>query len=325
LTLVRNREWDPATDPGRHQYPDRYVFEFRPGGDPERTASSILGDSGTGQTTLSLDATPTGDYAKAEELGRVSVEPGFGTRMWMLDLRRVRDLRVREAIGYAYPYRADARAKGLIPGVTTLSGTSALPPGLPGRLNYTVLDSEPGQTDPDKARALLREAGAVGFELSWPYNADDPAWVATTHAMVAAFEAAGFKAAPFRTTNDNWYPIDTSPAAPLDMRSLNPWYPDFPASNGSWIRTYFESGGSGNFASFSEPDVDAEIRRIAALPIEQQPAAWGALDKTIMTEYYPVIVTEYAGSALLHGSKIGGMNIESVQGMPTFKDIYVTD
>ena len=29
------------------------------------------------------------------------------------------------------------------------------------------------------------------------------------------------------------------------------------------------------------------------------------------------------GSAFLHGSKIGGMNIESVQGMPTFKDIYV--
>src|SRR6185295_12729585 len=26
LTLVRNDQWDPATDPGRHQYPDRYVF-----------------------------------------------------------------------------------------------------------------------------------------------------------------------------------------------------------------------------------------------------------------------------------------------------------
>jgi ABC-type oligopeptide transport system substrate-binding subunit len=51
-----------------------------------------------------------------------------------------------------------------------------LPPGFPGRQDYTVLDSQPGHTDPDKARALLRQAGYEPGqkELSWPYNADDP-------------------------------------------------------------------------------------------------------------------------------------------------------
>jgi peptide/nickel transport system substrate-binding protein len=321
LTLVRNDYWDPATDPGRHQYPDRYVF--RSGVSPDRAAAMILGDSVAGQRALSLDNMPDSEFARAQELGRVSVEPGFGTKMWMLDLKRIRDIRVREAIGYAYPYRGDARANGLIPGVTQRSGTSVIPPGLPGRLDYTVLDTQPGQTDPARARNLLRDASAIGYELRWPYRTDDPVSVAMTHAMIAAFDAAGFKPVPFPTTEDNWFAVDVSPDAPLDMRSVNVWYPDFPESAGGWIRGYFETGGPGNFASFAEPDVDAEIQRIAAIPIEQQPAAWGALDKTIMTKYYPAIVTKYAGSAFLHGSKIGGMNIESVQGMPTFKDIYV--
>jgi hypothetical protein len=42
-----------------------------------------------------------------------------------------------------------------------------------------------------------------------------------------------------------------------------------------------------------------------------------------MTEYYPAIVTYYSASALPHGSRIGGMNIDDTTGQPTYKDIYV--
>ena len=51
LTLVRNDEWDPATDAGRHQYPDRYVFPFFI--PLERTIATILGDSPAGGTMVS--------------------------------------------------------------------------------------------------------------------------------------------------------------------------------------------------------------------------------------------------------------------------------
>jgi len=43
----------------------------------------------------------------------------------------------------------------------------------------------------------------------------------------------------------------------------------------------------------------------------------------IMTDYYPVISTSYTGSAMLHGSRIGGINADSVYSMPTWKDIFV--
>ena len=60
------------------------------------------------------------------------------------------------------------------------------------------------------------------------------------------------------------------------------------------------------------------------MPIDEQPQAWGALDKTIMTRYYPAIVTDYGGVAMPHGSRIGGMRDDSTAANSlTWKDLYV--
>jgi peptide/nickel transport system substrate-binding protein len=102
------------------------------------------------------------------------------------------------------------------------------------------------------------------------------------------------------------------------------WCEDWPTGS-AWIPALFGSGGVANYGFFSEPAVDDQIEEIGRLPLDEQPAAWAGLDKTIMTDYYPAIVTSYDDSALLHGSKIGGMNIDQIIGTPTWKDIYVTE
>jgi hypothetical protein len=78
-----------------------------------------------------------------------------------------------------------------------------------------------------------------------------------------------------------------------------------------------------NHGFFAEPAIDQDIERISRLSIDEQPAAWANLDQTIMTDYYPVIITDYRGDALLHGSRIRGMSHDNVYGMPTWKDIHV--
>ena len=114
--------------------------------------------------------------------------------------------------------------------------------------------------------------------------------------------------------------MNDDPDAPVNIR-FGGWCSDWPSGNG-FFPDLFRSD-SDFWAHFAEPAVDAEIERIAKLPIDQQPAEWGALDQLIMTDYYPVVVTGYLGSALLHGSRIGGMNGDSTIGMPTWKDIHV--
>jgi peptide/nickel transport system substrate-binding protein len=60
------------------------------------------------------------------------------------------------------------------------------------------------------------------------------------------------------------------------------------------------------------------------LPADEQPAAWQALEEEIMNEYLPVIPRYFGGVALSHGSQVQGMNIDNTLGMPTFKDLWLT-
>ncbi|MGI8627626.1 MAG: ABC transporter substrate-binding protein [Geodermatophilaceae bacterium] len=196
LTLVRNDEWDPDTDPGRHAYPDTYEFSTAP---LEQIHSTILGDSRQGQTALTYDSVLPGHYRRAQRLDRLTIGATQCTFMFRPDYRDITDVRVRRAIGYAFPYEETAKLNGAIVGVTLLRGGSILPPGFPGRQEYDVLETEPGETDPAKAKALLKEAGwAPGeFDLTFVYADDEPDSAKFRDLFMDSYEAAGFKATPF--------------------------------------------------------------------------------------------------------------------------------
>ncbi|CAN5529907.1 hypothetical protein BH18ACT8_BH18ACT8_17120 [soil metagenome] len=136
--------------------------------------------------------------------------------------------------------------------------------------------------------------------------------------VAGGLEAAGFTITPFPTTSDeDFFEVLSDPNAPVNAR-LSGWCPDWP-SGSDWFPPVFQSDGVGNFAFFAEPEIDAEIERILGLPVEQQATAWGALDRLIMTKYYPVIFTGHPGVAIPHGSRIGGMNADDVWQIPTWK------
>ncbi len=123
-----------------------------------------------------------------------------------------------------------------------------------------------------------------------------------------ALDAAGFNAKPYPTPGFPAYnAMAGDPDAPVNFR-LGSWCPEFPTGD-NWFSETFHSGN--NLSFFSEPAADAEIERILRLPLDQQDPAWVALDKTIMTRYYPVIITGYDVTALLHGTRIGGINSDN--------------
>ena len=81
---------------------------------------------------------------------------------------------------------------------------------------------------------------------------------------------------------------------------------------------------SNNYALFSEPEVDQRIDDVLALPIEDQASAWGELDKFIAETYLPVIPLTYDGVIQVHGSNVNGHFDDLVLGMPTFRNIWLT-
>jgi peptide/nickel transport system substrate-binding protein len=42
------------------------------------------------------------------------------------------------------------------------------------------------------------------------------------------------------------------------------------------------------------------------------------------TEYYPAVNLGYSGTAMIRGSKVGGMANDNIRGMPTFARMYIT-
>ncbi len=325
LTLVRNGEWDPATDPGRHAYPDRYVFKFHQA--IGRMESTILDGSAQGQTALSYDSVSVANSARAQRLERLTTGLAPCTRMLWADNRKITDVRVRRALGYAFPYRQVAAIVDDQFGLSALPGTSILPPGTPGRQVYSALHADQGQTRPHMAQMLLRRAGyAPGdYAITFAYS-DAPGAavdVAVKDQLVKSLHAAGFAAHPIgAATLDQLGGIQDDPHSPVNVR-LEGWCADWP-SGSSFLPHFFASNGDQNKAYFSVPEVDASIERISSLPLAQQPSEWGKLDEHIMKTYYPGVILYNTQVSMLHGSRIGGLNDDSSFGMPTWKDLYLS-
>lgn len=328
LTLTRNTNWDPATDPGRHQYADGWQFNFAQNTD--KLEGTLVNDTGEAQTSLTYDDVTAPTYKKLVDAGeqdRITQGTSPCTFMWYMDQTKITDINVRMALGYAYPYQASWKAMGEIVGVTRIGGSTILPPGTNGRAEYDVLGTGGTETDPEKSKQLLAEAGEEGYEIKFLFATDDQYSIAAKDEIVKGLEAGGFKATPIATTSTTIRDDRTKYDSPINVRSSG-WCSDWP-SGGSWFPAQWDGElvgveGMPNPANFKEPDVDAEIDDILDnASVEEAPALWGELDKTIETDYYPAVVTGYSGTAALHGSRIGGMENDSVRGVPTFGQMFI--
>ena len=327
LTLVKNPNWDPATDPGRIQSVDEWDFKF--GEDTAKIENTILSDTGDGQTTITYDNVTPPTYKKVttDSPDRLVVGTSPCTFMWYMDMTKITDINVRKAVGYAYPYVDVWKAAGEIVGLTRVPSTSILPPGTAGRVEYDVLGIKGQNTDPAKSQELLKEANAEGYELKFLYSTDDPLSVAAKDQLVKGLEAGGFTATPIATTAEKAREERSNYDSPINIRSSG-WCSDWP-SGGSWFPAQWDGAlvgleGMPNPANFKEADADAKQKEILDGSAEDAAASWGEFDKFIEETYYPAVTTGYSGTAIIRGSKIGGMFNDSVRGMPTLADMYIT-
>ena len=330
LVLVRNTHWDPKTDPARTQYPDGYNFQSQV--QTEKIDQILIADTGSGQTSLNINEDLLApDYQKMKQTAPDRLVTGGQpcTFYWAPDNRKITDIKVRQALAWAYPYKNVILATGLIPGVNAVPASNLMPPGLPGRKPYNVLNHGDFQTDPAKAKALLKQAGALGYEIKFLFKTDDPLSVKSKDAVVRALTEAGFKATPVPTTVADYSVARDNTKEDINVRSAG-WCSDWP-SGSTWIPTIYggtnptKTGSFGtNYSAIDIPSVNNQIDAVQKLPLAQQAAAWNNMDKSIAQKYFPLFPLYYGGIALAHGSKIQGFNDDTTLGMPTYKDMWVS-
>ncbi len=329
LTLVKNKYWNAASDPIRHQYVDGWDFKF--GQDSSTLDNTIINDQGTAQTTLTYDNLLAPDYATAlQKNAKDRIVNGTQpcTYMWYIDMQKIKSLQVRQAIGWAYPYIDAWKTGGELVGLTRVPGTTILPPGTAGRVNNAQsLVGQNGETTNDaKSKALLAQAGYKPgqYEIRFLYEADDATSKQVMQKIKTGLEAGGFKATPVPTTVAKIRDDIADPKVNVNVRSTG-WCSDWP-NGSSWFPAQWRSGQdlATNPAQFFEKAADAKQDQIINnLSGSKENDAWGQFDVWMEHTYYPAVNTGYIGVLAIHGSKIGADANDNVKGMPTFEDMYV--
>ncbi|MEV4814081.1 ABC transporter substrate-binding protein [Micromonospora avicenniae] len=325
LKLKKNPNWDPKTDPVRHQYPDG--FDFKWGGEDPKTQQQVLNSAGADANALNSFAVDASLIPQLTGDKKAQLIQGDSpcTYSVQLDTRKI-PLEVRKAIAKAYPYDQVNKAGGLN-SFNSEPASTVLPPSVPGYTRYDALPdlSGVGQGDPAGAKALLEAAGKVGFELSWYYDNTKPIPQQTNQIRVDAFKAAGFTVKPIGVPTAELRAKIADYDAPVNMgQAPQGWCSDWP-SGSSWFPVLFQSHSVSDGTSWgmlSDKALDAKIDEISNLPADQATAKWSELDKEIMGMY--VALPRYYGKlAFVIGTNIGGAEGDATMGEPFYPNLYL--
>ncbi|MSZ78079.1 MAG: hypothetical protein F2667_13315, partial [Actinobacteria bacterium] len=302
LVLVKNDQWVADTDPARHQYADKWIFKFN--ADQAQSDQVMLSDNTDSETSLAIGL-GSNNYTKAvDQLQDRLVQQSAQCTSFLAPDYATTDVNFRKAIAYAYPYEDVWTASGEVPGVTRVPANSIMPPGMAGKHDYYV-DGEQFVFDTEKAKELLAESDTPA-KIKMIFYEVDPLAVAAQKVIKRAFEEAGFEVeqvavqdSPYAT----WTNPDDKLNKSLNLRGVN-WCSDWP-SGLTMLPPLVKTGATYNTAFFSEKSVDDRMAEIPLLPLDEQADAWGALDESLSTEFFPIIPTAFRNELFAFGTKIG--------------------
>jgi peptide/nickel transport system substrate-binding protein len=328
LVLTKNEHWDPATDPSRHQYPDRYDFKFNQ--DPIKLQEQLIADNGEDQTALTyddVDASLLPKIQNKEPEERLVQGPSTCTFFAYLDGRTM-PVEVRRALAVAWPHDALHKAAGDSP-LTYEPATTILPKVTPGWQNYDAIGTgAKGDGDPVKAKKMLEEAGQLGFEVVWTFSNDNEIAAQVSAVREEKLKAAGFKVRAIPMPTDQRRADADNPKSEVNLR-YSGWCLDWPSGSTVFPAIFdgrlidLNPNSAPNKSFLNEKEVNDEIDRISALPLDEQAPEWMKLDELLMEKYVPVIPDYYDKDAILHGSRVGGVVHDPYGGGADYTKLFV--
>jgi ABC-type transport system substrate-binding protein len=292
--LVRNENWDAATDPLRKAWVDKISVKIG------LEADAIQQAIERGDADISQDTPPPN-----AALQRLSTDPAlkqrFGvfntgcTRYMVLGTNQangaIAKKEVRQAINYAMDKIAIQRARG-----GQFAGDPASTILVPGMLGYTKFDLYPtpdNKGDVDKAKELLTQAGYQnGLTLSY-VGPNTGAGARVTTAFQASMDRVGIKlktktfAGSAVYTDSLQLPAKRAEHQIGQAAWCSDWYGDsarsflVPLLDGRNI----QPAGNNNYGEYDNPQVNAKIDQALAEPDRNKRGQmWGEIDKMIMED-----------------------------------------
>jgi len=324
MTLVRNTNWKPESDPIRNAYVDKFEFTF--GELPLATNQRLIAANGADQAGMT-----SMDLVSPEVLQQVMTTPDLLARTvsgytpfslyYAINTKRIKDLRVRKALMYAFPRQ---QIRQLLGGPD--NGDFATTIGSPTLVGHEDSDlfQVPPAGDPEKAKALLAEAGVPNQKIVYAYG-NLPRGEQVAVVVVAGLERAGFKVVKKPIDVKTFSEDISDPTNTYDLYGGG-WGADWPS--GATVYPPLFDGrkiarGGYNSSFLNDPAINKEMDEISRIqdPVEAG-KRWAALDRKIL-EQVPVIPYLYDRSRQLFGPKIGGAAQDIVLGIISLNGIFV--
>lgn len=325
MDLERNPNWNPATDPIRGGYPDKWHLEF--GFQALQVTDRFIADAGDDKKTFSFYT-----QTAPERLQQVVSHPSFKPRLmtqpspyadyYYFNLDRVTDIRIRQAVNYAWPSKQIQQIKGG-PASTKLS-TTILNPTVVGFRDYDLFEKKTKpEGDIEQARALLAQSSDPTPTLVYGYN-QTPTEERTTIAIKSALEKAGIKVVAKPMSTKTWYDSISKVKNDFDLY-WGGWGADWPTAATVFPVIFgpVYDGGQ-NLSHLNDPVIQGEIKRIQGLSdANEANASWGALDRKIMETVTPLVPDLNDITNSLHGSLVGGAEVDPISWVVSPNTIFV--
>ena len=270
-TLVKNPNWDPATDPIRKQLPDKIVLTVTT--NPDDMDARLL----AGSADLEADQTGVSTQARTQvlrddKLKATAYNPNNGFIRYAGLAQSVAPLdnvHCRKAIMYASdPTTLQTARGGPLAGGDI--GTNMLPPNILGSdVKYDPYGRAQGKAQPDKAKEELTACGhPTGFSTTIAARNNKPQEVATATALQAALKAVGINTSIYQYDGKLVGSVAGSPST-VKAKGLGiligGWAADFPTGYGYLaplaMSTFIAQSGNYNLPEIKDPAIDAAFTK----------------------------------------------------------------
>ncbi|MGW4028108.1 ABC transporter substrate-binding protein [Streptomyces sp. NPDC004838] len=328
MTLVKNTNWDAKTDAVRHQYVDGYNFSLTI--DQASQTKRLIADKGEAknaiQFTDSVDPAQMQTVIGDEAVNKRTVK-GYQPYVWQLtfNLDRIKDKKIRDAITYAIPNQRMVGADGGKYGGEVAGGLFA--PTLPGfDPEYDPFGKlKKPNGDPEKAKALLKEAGvAKGTKLTYAYS-NTPRGQKQMLLIKDALNSIGFDVQAKEIERATFYEQVGKLDNPYDIY-MTGWGQDWPSPSTIVTPVYdgtLVADGASNYSHINDPKVNEGIQTAKKLEPSVAAKEWEKTHHRIVEEINPAAPVYYSKQIQLSGSNVGGVKYSTESSYIDINDLFL--
>jgi peptide/nickel transport system substrate-binding protein len=290
FTLVRNDQWDPATDPNRKALPDRYEITLGVAADDidNQIASGDLDVdlAGTGVQSAMLSQL----LDESNPLHARADNPGSARQWYTSIINRTPPLdnvHCRRAILYAADRTGYQAAYGGALAGGDIS-TQALVPPIPGYEKFDLYPVADNTGDVAKAEEELVECGQPdGFDISIAFRSDRPKEQAVAESLQQSLGRVGINLTLLGHPTSGYFTSFTDEYIAQNSIGLatNGWAADWNDGYGflgAIVDSRLIGPGSSNLG-VDDPAIDALIDQALAEPdLAARTAIWSEVDRKVM-------------------------------------------